>query len=194
MRDKSKLSYAIYSIMKFWEREQVKNYRKHLKSLRYHTEKWIANRVIEETNILYDETVNSIIPLRTHSKRSGKFDQVVFQVVYNFDLKYGYVLKLNKQFKYLKRKDLEDFKDLIGRIDPFFKGWWLKDARRFGSFSKAKGMVTVGKYRSGKIERLFGFKTAIYKKYRKGEIETQKDLSDEYAIRFNNLKIRPINF
>ena len=65
--------------MKHWEKQQVKAYRKHLKELRHYTDQWIANRVIEETNILYDETVNSIVPLRIHSKRSGKFDQVVFR-------------------------------------------------------------------------------------------------------------------
>lgn len=178
--------------MKFWEREQVKGYRNWLREHKPYTDRWIANRIVEDTNILYDETVNSVIPLRVHRARSGKFDQYVFQVVYDTKRKYGFVKMLRIHFNKLRVKDVSKFKEEIGKLDPTFKGIWLKDARRFGSKSSVEGMINVSKYISGQIERLFGFKYAIYLKRK--EIKTQQELTELYYKYFNRLKIYPINF
>ena len=178
--------------MKHREKQQVKAYREHLKSFVPYGLRWIMGKIKREVSILYDETVNSLIPLRIHRARSGKFDQNVFQVVYDVERKYGYVKVLRIHFNKLRVKDVTQFKKEIGKLDPTFNGWWLKDARRFGSISRVEGMINVGKYISGQIERLFGFKNAIYK--RKKEIQTQQDLTDIYYEYFNRLKIYPINF
>lgn len=178
--------------LKHWEKQNKKAYRDWLKRHKPYDLKWILNRIKAEVSILYDETVNSLVPLRIHSKRSGKFNQCVFQVVYDMKRKYGYVKILKIHFNKLRSKDVKQFKEEIERLDPTFKGWWLKDERRFGSKSSVEGMINVGKYISGQIERLFGFKNGIYR--RKAEIQTQEELTEIYYEYFNKLKIYPINF
>ena len=178
--------------MKHWERQQVKAYRQWLKDHKPYEERWITNKLKREITILYDETVNSVIPLRVHRARAGKFDQHVFQVVYDITRGYGYVKVLKIHFSKLRVKDVKLFKREIGDLDLTFKGYWLKDARRFGSISKVDGMINVGKYISGQIERLFGFKNGVYQ--RRKEIKTQQDLTDIYEEYFLRLNIRPINF
>lgn len=181
--------------MKWWEKEQINQYRKWLKDRRYYSTNWIVNQLKKELRIIYDETVNSVIPLRIHSARSGKFKQVVFQVVFDLDRKYGYVLLLNKHFNQLRRKDVIRFKEIIEKFDPTFKGYWLKDERRFGSTNKVKEMVSVKKYQSRQIERLFGFKNGLYLKTKYGKlVDSLRELIGIYADYFRNQKIYPINF
>lgn len=172
--------------MKCWEIKDKKDYKDWLNFHKFFTLKWLQLRVVEDLEILEDETVNSIVPLSNHSKRSGKFEQHTYLVCYSFKLKYGYCLNTKKHFKFIKSIDLKQFRDKVSTIDSLFNTIWIKDSR-YGKRNNIEGFLNSGKRRTMKIERLFSGKKQIYAN--KKNIKTQTDLENTYHSFFKELSI-----
>jgi hypothetical protein len=178
--------------LKNWEIVNKRDYNKWLNENKYYDSNWVIKQVALENQILEDETVNSIKPLSQKTKRSGKFNQQTFIVCYNFKLKYGYYMNTKNHFKFLRPKQIEEFKVKVANKDLNFNTIWIKDNRKFGKYNNMNGFLSMGKATTSKIEQKFSNKIAIYSKYKKGLIKTQKDLDQNYEQLFKKLKIYEI--
>lgn len=172
------------------EQAQKEAYTQWLDSKKYFTEYWVKLHTAIENQIFEDETVNSLVPLTNHGKRSGKFEQHTFIVCYSFRFGYGYYLNTKQHFKFLKPKQIEQFYELVAKVDQAFNTIWFKDARRYGTTDKIKGMLSTSKNNTSKIERLFSKKIKIY--HVKDTIKTQADLNNAYSQLFAEMNIREI--
>jgi hypothetical protein len=167
-------------------------YNKFLETTKYFSPYWVKLQCAIDAQIFEDETVNSVKSLRSHSKRSGKFNQYTFIVCYNFKLNYGYYFNTHEHFKFLKPNQIETFYRLVSERDINFRTIWFKDARRYGSTDRVSNMISTSKANTSKIERLFSKKIKVYSKFKNGMIKTQTDLNSTYESLLNELNLREI--
>jgi len=127
-----------------------------------------------------DLTSRSVVTLRSHLSRKGKFREKGYIVLYNLRFRFGYAIAQDSYRNIKKQKLIELLR--ISRVN----GIIATDKRH----SNIPNIITVPKKFTRRLDALFGFKNGLYK--RLNEVKNEHDLDELYKEYFNRLGIMVI--
>ena len=128
-----------------------------------------------------DLTSRSVVTLKSHKTRKGKFREKGYIVLYNLRFRFGYAIAQDSYRNIKKQKLMELLR--ISRVNDII----ATDKRH----SDIPSIITVPKKFTRKLDALFGFKNGLYKKLH-SEI-TEEELDQLYQEYFNRLGIMVID-
>jgi len=141
------------------------------------------HRYFSEINWFLDLTARSVTPLGKHKSRKGKYQEIGYIILYNFKYRYGYAIKQNS-YRNIQKKQLIQLLKVSKVIEIIGT-----DKRH----SNIPNIVAVPKRYTAKLDRLFGFKTAIYQYLKNHPDISETELDNLYRKYFEKLGIQLIN-
>jgi len=131
-------------------------------------------------NWFLDLTSRSVVTLKSHKTRKGKFREKGYIVLYNLRFRFGYAIAQDSYRNIRKEKLIELLR--ISRVNDII----ATDKRH----SDIPNIITVPKKFTRRLDALFGFKNGLYK--RLNEVKDEHDLDELYKEYFNRLGIMVI--